>query len=163
MGQWVGAQGRPKVSKISKACPNCDVTTRNPLENEKRFFRFQAEDLLNSWMVWITLSLNRLASHGQKSAGQYLGFCGRLRGRFRLELIIFFWNSSQLSVQFWDCRLLELSVQFWDCRLLQDCRLTVDCSSDTLWAICCRHNAASPWANQRKNRTNNPRHNSNWD
>jgi len=39
-----------------------------------------------------------------------------LLNRFGLELIIFFWNSSQLSVQFWDCRLLQLSVPFWDCR-----------------------------------------------
>jgi len=26
--------------------------------------------------------------------------------RFGLELIIFFWTSSQLSAQFWDCKLL---------------------------------------------------------
>ena len=39
MGQWVGAQGRPKVAYISKTCPLCDVTSRNPpTENEKRFF-----------------------------------------------------------------------------------------------------------------------------
>ena len=36
--------------------------------------------------------------------------------RFGLELIIFFWTSSQLLVQ------------FWYYRLLQDRRLTVDCS-----------------------------------
>ena len=34
--------------------------------------------------------------------------------RIGLEFIIFFWNSLQLSVQFWDFRL-----QFWDYRLLQ--------------------------------------------
>ena len=33
----------------------------------------------------------------------------------RTALIIFFWNSSQLSVEFWDCRLL------WDCGLTVDC------------------------------------------
>jgi len=39
MGQWVGAQGRPKVAKISKTCTLCDVTFRNPpTENEQRFF-----------------------------------------------------------------------------------------------------------------------------
>ena len=39
MGQWVGAQGRPKVAKISKTCLLCDVTSRNPpTENEKRSF-----------------------------------------------------------------------------------------------------------------------------
>jgi len=50
--------------------------------------------------------------------------------RFGLELIIFFWTLSQLSVQ------------FWDYRLLQDRRLTVDCShlhlgSHLLQAQCC--------------------------
>jgi len=56
MGQWVGAKGRPKVAKIVKTIPHCDVTSRNlPTENEKRFFRFQLEDLLNPWMVWIAL------------------------------------------------------------------------------------------------------------
>jgi len=39
--------------------------------------------------------------------------------RIGLELVIFFWTSSQLSLQFCDCRLLLLSVQFWDCRLLR--------------------------------------------
>jgi len=48
MSQWVGAQGRPKVAKISKTFPHCDVTSRNPLtENKKLFFLFQLEDLLN--------------------------------------------------------------------------------------------------------------------
>ena len=65
MGQWVGVQGRPKVAKISKTCPHCDVTSRKPqTENEKRFFRFQVEDLLNPWMIWIARKLNRLASYG---------------------------------------------------------------------------------------------------
>jgi len=34
---------------------------------------------------------------------------------------------------------------------------------DTLVPICCRHSAASPCANQRKSRTDDPQHNSNWD
>ena len=39
MGQWIGAQGRPKVAKISKTCPHCDVTSRKPqTENEKNFY-----------------------------------------------------------------------------------------------------------------------------
>jgi len=32
MGQWVGAQGRPKMAKISKTCPLCDVTSRKTLK-----------------------------------------------------------------------------------------------------------------------------------
>jgi len=56
MGQWVGAQGRPKVAKISKTFPHCDVTSRIPPTKTKNFFfRFQLEDLLNPWMVWIVL------------------------------------------------------------------------------------------------------------
>ena len=48
MSQWVGAQGRSKVAKISETFPHCDVTSRNPpTENKKRFFLFQLEDLLN--------------------------------------------------------------------------------------------------------------------
>ena len=84
---------------------------------------------------------------------QYIGFgCYHFcLNRFGLELIIFFLT------------LLQLSVQFWDYRLLQDRRLTVDCSHQTLGAICCRHNAASPWANQRNSRTDDPQHNSNCD
>jgi len=46
MGQWVGVQDRPKVTKISKTCPHCDVTPRKP-ENQKCSFQFQLEDLLN--------------------------------------------------------------------------------------------------------------------
>jgi len=39
MGQWVGAQGWPKVAKIVKTCLLCDVSSRNPpTKNEKRFF-----------------------------------------------------------------------------------------------------------------------------
>jgi len=34
-------------------------------------------------------------------------------------------------------------------------------ATDTLWAIYCRHNAASPWTNQRKSLTDNPQNISN--
>jgi len=59
-----------------------------------------------------------------------LGYYHFYLNRFGLELIIFFWTLSQLSVQ------------FWDYRLLQDHRLTVDCShqhvgSHLLQAQCC--------------------------
>jgi len=54
MGQWVGSQDRPKEAKIIETCLLCDVTSRNPpTEDEKRFFRFWLQDLLNPWMVWI--------------------------------------------------------------------------------------------------------------
>ena len=71
--------------------------------------------------------------------------------RFGLELIIFFWTLSQISVQ------------FWDYRLLQDRRFTVDCShqpvgSHLLQAECCVA------LSQPKNiRTDDPRHDSNCD
>ena len=38
MGQWVEAQGRPNVTKISKTCPHCDVTSRKPHRKRKNFF-----------------------------------------------------------------------------------------------------------------------------
>jgi len=38
MGQWVGAQGRPKVTKISKTCSHCDVTSRRLHRKQKTFF-----------------------------------------------------------------------------------------------------------------------------
>ena len=38
MGQWVGAQGWPKVAKISKTCPHCDVTSRKPPPKMKNVF-----------------------------------------------------------------------------------------------------------------------------
>jgi len=38
VGQWVGAQGQPKVAKISKTCLLCDVTSRNPPPKTKNFF-----------------------------------------------------------------------------------------------------------------------------
>jgi len=54
VGQWVGAQGRPKVAKIFKTCLLCDVTSRNP-PPKNVCFRFWLQDLLNPWMVWIAL------------------------------------------------------------------------------------------------------------
>jgi len=51
--------------------------------------------------------------------------------RIGLELNIFFRNSLQLSVQFWDCRL-----QFWDCRLTVDCG-HLHIGSHFLQAQCC--------------------------
>jgi len=38
MGQWVEAQGRPKVTKFSKTYPHCDVTSRKPPPKTKNFF-----------------------------------------------------------------------------------------------------------------------------
>ena len=38
MGQWVGAQGRPKVTKLSETYPHCDVTSRKPPPKMKNFF-----------------------------------------------------------------------------------------------------------------------------
>jgi len=38
MSQWVGAQGWPKVAKISKTCPHCDVTSRKPPPKMKNVF-----------------------------------------------------------------------------------------------------------------------------
>jgi len=38
MGQWVAAQGWPKVTKISKTFPHCDVTSRkHPLKTKNSF------------------------------------------------------------------------------------------------------------------------------
>jgi len=38
MGQWVGAQGWPNVTKVSKTCHYCDVTSRNPPPKTKNVF-----------------------------------------------------------------------------------------------------------------------------
>jgi len=41
MGQWVGAQGWPKVAKISKTRSHCDVISRKKnTESENFFFDF---------------------------------------------------------------------------------------------------------------------------
>jgi len=49
MGQWVGAQGQPKVIKISKTCPHCDVTSSKPgTENKKLFFSISTRRLAES-------------------------------------------------------------------------------------------------------------------
>jgi len=47
MGQWVAAQGWPKVTKIFKTCLHCDVTSRKPPPKTKNFFLCQLQDLLN--------------------------------------------------------------------------------------------------------------------
>jgi len=48
MGQWVGAQGWPKVAKIFKTCL-CDITFKNPPnENEKRLFSILTTRLAES-------------------------------------------------------------------------------------------------------------------
>ena len=48
MGQWVGAQRRPKVTKISKTCPYCDVTSRKPPPKTKNVFFMSARRLAES-------------------------------------------------------------------------------------------------------------------
>jgi len=48
MGQWVGAQGLPKVTKISKTCPHCDVTSIKPHRKRKTFFSMSAKRLAES-------------------------------------------------------------------------------------------------------------------
>jgi len=49
MGQWVGVQGRPKVAKISKTCPHCDVTSGKPqIQSEKIFFSISTRRLAES-------------------------------------------------------------------------------------------------------------------
>jgi len=46
MGQWAGAQDRPKVAKISEICLHCDVTT--PTKNKKRFSSISTRRLAES-------------------------------------------------------------------------------------------------------------------
>jgi len=79
MAQWVEVQGHVSVAKKSQNTPTCSGPLSEPqTENENRFFfRFQAKDLLNLWMVWIALELNLLASCGQKCARLYSGLRGR--------------------------------------------------------------------------------------
>jgi len=65
MGQWVGARGRPKVAKISKTCPLCDVTSRKaPTETEKFFFSILTTRLAES--------VDGLDSSLAQSAGELL-------------------------------------------------------------------------------------------
>jgi len=57
MAQWVVVQGQVKVAKKSKNTSTCSGPPSEPqTENENRFFfRLQADDLLNPRMVWIAL------------------------------------------------------------------------------------------------------------
>ena len=48
MGQWVGAQGQPKVAYFSKTCPLCDVTSRKPPPKLKIVFLILATRLAES-------------------------------------------------------------------------------------------------------------------
>jgi len=48
VGQWVGAQDRPKDAKISKTCLLCDVTTRKPPLKAKIFFSILTTRLAES-------------------------------------------------------------------------------------------------------------------
>jgi len=52
MSQWVGAQGCPKVDKISKTCPHCDVSTRNPHRKRKTFFSMLTRRLVDTVEQW---------------------------------------------------------------------------------------------------------------
>jgi len=47
MGQWIGAQGWPKVTKISKHDLIVTSPPENPHRKQKTFFLCQLEDLLN--------------------------------------------------------------------------------------------------------------------
>ena len=48
MGQWGGAQGLPKFTKISKTCLHCDVTSRKPHRKRKTFFSMSTRRLAES-------------------------------------------------------------------------------------------------------------------
>ena len=48
MACWVGAQGQVSSATRVKTCPHYDVTQRKPhMQNEKFFFLFEPQDLLN--------------------------------------------------------------------------------------------------------------------
>jgi len=48
MAPWVGAQGLVQLAKNAKTSPHYNVTPRKlQIQNEKKFFRPQLEDLLN--------------------------------------------------------------------------------------------------------------------
>ena len=55
MAQWIVVQGQVKVAKKSKNTTICSGPPSEPQNENRFFFRFQAEDLLNPRMVWITL------------------------------------------------------------------------------------------------------------
>jgi len=75
MGQWVGAQGRPKTVKIFKICPLCDVTSRKSPPKPKIVFsdfdyktcwiRRGFEQLSSSiaWRVIVLQSSTRKVAH----------------------------------------------------------------------------------------------------
>jgi len=48
MGQWVGAQGWPKVAKISKTRSHCDVISRKKTPKTKTFFSISTRRLAES-------------------------------------------------------------------------------------------------------------------
>jgi len=60
----VGAQGRPKLAKISKTCLLCDVTSRNhPTENEKRFFSILTKRLVLSSLYILNMKRLSILEH----------------------------------------------------------------------------------------------------
>jgi len=70
MGQWVEAQGRPKVVNISKTCPLCDVTSRkSPPKPKICFFDFgyktccirRGFEQLSSSIAWRVIGLQSSA------------------------------------------------------------------------------------------------------
>jgi len=73
MAQWIGAQGRPKVPQISKTCPHCDVTYRNPpTKKTKNVFFISSRRLVES--------VDGLDSSLAQSAGE-LWSCKNLKSR----------------------------------------------------------------------------------
>jgi len=86
MGQWVGAQGRPKVAYFSKTCLLCDVSFRkHPTETENCFFRFWLQT------CWIRGGFEQLSTRDlcSKSA--------KLTARYKLIFLLpvkFFRNAS---------------------------------------------------------------------
>jgi len=69
MGQWVGAQGQAKVTKISNTCPHCDVTSRKPHRKWKTFFSMSTRRLAESVEGLNSSLVLRLAIFCQKMAG----------------------------------------------------------------------------------------------
>ena len=56
-GSFVWRPGPGNISqKVAETCPHYEVTHREPqTQNEKNFFQFKLEDLLNPYRVWIAL------------------------------------------------------------------------------------------------------------